>query len=103
MIEHGVAWDLEDVVLQFFQAADAHHLLVCPGITEDEISEAHVLFEQVAEVHAHLLRVLVYESEAFRFRLLPVVALRALYDQGQVFVFLSDGTEQLQSGFRVFR
>ena len=103
MVEHGVARNLEDVVLQFFQAVDAHHLLVCRRVAEDEVAEAHVLFEQMAEVHAHLLRVLVYEPEAFRLRLLPVVALRTFEDQRQVFVLLPDGAEQLQSGFRVFR
>ena len=46
--EHRVVRDVEDVVLQLFERADARHLLTRFGVAKDKVAEAHVFFHQVA-------------------------------------------------------
>ena len=81
-----VVGNLEDVVLQVFERRDTHHLLLRHRVTENEVSEAHVLLQQMAQVHIHLLRVLVYEVETLGLGLLTVNGLRAGQDEGHVLV-----------------
>ena len=95
VVEHRVVRYLEDVVLQLLQIAHTQHLCMCLRIAEDEISEAHVLLHNVAQVDTHGLRVLVYEMKMLRFSLRPVGSLAALEYQRHVLILLTDGTEQL--------
>ncbi len=100
MIEHRIVGDVEDVVLQLLQTADAHDFLVGLGIAEDEIAKAHVLLHQATEVHTHLLGVLVYKAEALGFSLGTVVALGTLDDERYERIGLADITEKAANRHR---
>ena len=63
VVEHGVGRDLEDVVLQLLQRADARYLLVGVRVAEHEVAKAHVLLDEVAQLHGEHLGVLVHEME----------------------------------------
>ena len=102
MIEHRIVGDVEDIILQLLQASDAHDFLVGFRISEDEIAKPHVLLHQTAQVHTHLLGVLVYKAEAFCFCLGTVITLRTLKDKGHKRVILSDIAEKLQTCIRTF-
>ena len=97
MIEHGVARNLEDIVLKFLQRRDASYLFLGIRIAEDEIAEAHVFLYQLAQVDIHLLGVLVDKVEALSLRLLLVGNLRALQNQGHILVATTNLTQQLQT------
>ena len=77
---------------------DAGNLLMRLGVAEDKVTEPHVLLHQLAQVHAQLLGVLVHETEAFRLRLLAVLALGTFQYQRQVFIPLPDGMQEPQAG-----
>ena len=102
MIEHRIVGDVEDVILQLLQTADAHDFLVGFRIAEDEIAEAHVLLHQATEIHTHLLGVLIYEAESLGFCLGTVVALGTLDDKRHERISLADVTEEAQSGIGTF-
>ena len=102
MIEHRIVGDVEDVILQLLQTADAHDFLVGFRVTEDEIAEAHVLLHQATEIHTHLLGVLIYKAESLGFCLGTVVALGTLDDERHERIGLADVTEETQSGIRTF-
>ena len=102
MIEHRIVGDVEDIILQLLQASDAHDFLVGFRISEDEIAKPHVLLHQTAQVHTHLLGVLVHKAEAFCFCLGTVITLRTLKDKGHKRVILSDIAEKLQTCIRTF-
>ena len=55
VVEHGVIWDAEDIVLQLLQVAYAAYLLMGLGVAEDQVSESHVLRHDIAQVDVHLL------------------------------------------------
>ena len=78
VVEHGVVGHLEDVVLQLLQCRDACHLGFRLGVTEHEVTEAHVLLDELAQIDVHLLRVLIDEAEMLRLRLLLVLYLGTL-------------------------
>ena len=101
MIEHRVIWYLEDIVLQFFQRTDTSYLLASLRVTEDEVTESHVLFNEQSEVDVHRLRVLVNKQEIFFLRLQAVVRLCTLQNQRNILVTATYFTEQFQSCFRV--
>ena len=54
MIEHRVFRNLENIILQLFQRRYARHLLFRLWITEDEVTESHMLFHQLMQIHVHL-------------------------------------------------
>ena len=97
MIEHGVARNLEDIVLKFLQRRDASYLFLGIRIAEDEIAEAHVFLYQLAQVDIHLLGVLVDKVEALSLRLRLVGNLRALQNQRHILVATTNLTQQLQT------
>ena len=101
MIEHRVVGNLEDVVLQLLQRVDAHYLRLCLRVAEDEVAEAEVFLEHLMQVERHLLRVFIYEAEAFRLCLCAVLRLRAFEYQRQVGVGLSYLAHQLQTRLAV--
>ena len=102
MIEHRIVRDVEDIILQLLQASDSHNLLVSLGITEDEISKAHVLLHQSAKIYTHLLGILIHEAESFSFCLGTVVTLRTFEDERYERIMLTDITEELQTCIRTF-
>ena len=102
MIEHRIVGDVEDVILQLLETADAHDFLVGFRIAEDEIAEAHVLLHQATEIYTHLLGVLIYKAESLGFCLGTVVALGTLDDERHERIGLADVTEETQSGIRTF-
>ena len=55
MIEHGVARNGEDMVLQFFQRAHSQYHLVRLWVAEEEVAEAHVFFQFFTQIYAYLL------------------------------------------------
>ena len=55
MIKHGIIGDFEDVILQILERLDANNLLMCLGIAEDKVAEAHVFLHNQAQIKAHLL------------------------------------------------
>ena len=55
MIKHGIIGDFKDVILQILERLDANNLLMCLGIAEDKVSEAHVFLHNQAQIKAHLL------------------------------------------------
>ena len=99
--QHRLAGYLEDVVLQLLEVAHPHDFLVGLGVAEDEVAEAHVVLHDLAEVTGHGLGVLVDKAETLGFSLLPVLALRTLEDERQVFVAATDLAQELQSGLRI--
>ena len=101
MVEHRLARNYKDVVLQLLQVADTHDFLARLRVTEDEVAEAHVLLEDVAQVDAHLLRVLVDEVEALGLSLLAVLALGTFHDERHKLVASTNGPQQLQSSLGI--
>ena len=93
--------NLEDAILQLLQRRHTSHLLLGNRVAEDEVAEAHVLFDEPAQVDIHFLRVLVDEVEVFGLGLRLVLNLRALKDERHVFVALANLAQQLQTGFRI--
>ena len=55
VIEHRVVRNGEDIILQFLQVPHPHDLVMCLGIAEDEITEAHVHGQEVPQIDVHLL------------------------------------------------
>ncbi len=55
VIEHRVGRNLKDIVLQLLERADARYLLVRLRVSEDEVAEAHVFFQEVAELQGQHL------------------------------------------------
>lgn len=102
VVEHGIARYFEDVVLQLLQIVDAHHFRLRLRVAEDEVAKTHVLFEDMAQIDADLLGVLINKPEALSLRLLTVMALRALHCERQILILLSDSAEQFQSSLRIF-
>ena len=102
MIQHRVVRNFEDVVLQFLQRVNSHHLISGFRVTKDEVAKSHVFLHEVSEVDVHFLRVLVYEPESVFLSLLLVFALRALQYQRHIFVPSSYFAQQFQSRFSVF-
>ena len=47
VIKHGIARNLENIILQFLQRAHAKYLLMRLRIAENEVAEAHMLFHQM--------------------------------------------------------
>ena len=43
MIKHGIAWDSENIILQFFQRTHSKNLLMRLRIAENKVTEAHML------------------------------------------------------------
>ena len=102
VVEHGIARYIEDVVLQLLQIVDAHHFRLRLRVAEDEVAKTHVLFEDMAQIDADLLGVLINKPEALSLRLLTVMALRALHCERQILILLPDSAEQFQSSLRIF-
>ena len=102
VVEHGVVWNLEDIVLQFLQAAHAHYLGMSGRVAEYKVAETHVFLEYVTKVYACRLRRLVNELEAFRQRFFAVGALRAVNDERHILVFRAYVAQQFQPRVRVF-
>ena len=102
MIEHGIARDLEDIVLQLLQGMDAHNLLMGLRVAEDEVAEAHVLLHEMAQVNAEHLRVLVYELKALSLGSFAVGRLGALHDERHVLVLPAYGLQEFEAGLRIF-
>ena len=61
-----------------------------------------MLFQQVAQVDIHLLRVLVHEGDAAALGFLPVGGFGALHDERDIFVLLADGLQQFETCLGVF-
>ena len=103
VVEHAVVGNVEDVVLQLLEVSHAHHLLVGGGVAEDEVAEAEVLGQDVAQVDVHLLRILVHipDADAHVLGFLAVHHLGALHDERNVFVALADGAEELEAGLGI--
>ena len=99
--QHGVVGDAEDVVLKLLQIMHSHDLGMALWVTEDEVAEAHVLFEYVSEVAAHGLRVLVDKEEALGLGLGAVIRLRTLKDKGHILVAAAYLAQKLQARLRV--
>ena len=102
VVEHRLARNYKDVVLQLLQVADTHDFLTCLRISEDEVAEAHVLLEDVAQVDAHLLRIFIDEMEPFSLSLLTVLTLGTFHDERHKLVARTNGPQQLQSSLGVF-
>ena len=102
MVEHGVARDGEDIVLQLLEIAHTAHLVVRFRIAEDEVAEAEVLGHDVAQVDIHLLRVLVNILEPLLQSPFAVGGLGTLHDERHVLVALADGPQQLEARIGVF-
>ena len=47
VIKHGIARNLENIILQFLQRAHTKYLLMRLRIAENEVAEAHMLFHQM--------------------------------------------------------
>ena len=90
MIEHGVGRDLEDIVLQLLERADACNLLVRLRVAEDEVAETHVFLQEVTKLQGQHLGVLVHEMEMLFLCPFLVGRLRALHDKRHILVFLAD-------------
>ena len=101
MILERLGGNLEDVVLQFLQRTHTCHLFLRLGVAEDEVAEPHVLLNELAQVHVHLLRVLIDEMEVLLLRLLLVHNLRTLQNQRHILVALADFAQQLQASLRI--
>ena len=102
MIEHRVVGNREDIVLQLLQVSYAHDFLLGLRVAEDEVAEAEMLCQQVAQVNIHLLRVLVHEGDAVALGALTVLALRTLHDHRDVFIVVANGFQQPETCFGIF-
>ena len=100
--EHRVVGDVENVVLQLFERANAGHLFARFGVAKDEIAKAHVLFHVVAQVDTHLLRVLIYKAKAFFFGLFAVVGFGTFHDERHKLVAAAYLSQQLDARLWVF-
>ena len=98
VIEHRVARNLEDVVLQLLQRGNTGYLFLGRGIAEDKVAKAHVLLYQLAQIDIHLLRVLIDKMETLGLGLLLVDNLRTLQNEGHILVATTNLAQQLQTG-----
>ena len=64
VIEHRVARNLENIILQLFQVSHPAYHLFGLWIAKKEISKAEMLLHNVTQVNIKLLRVLVYKTHA---------------------------------------
>ena len=85
VIKHRVVRNIENIILQFLQAADTHDLL-----------------HQTAQIYTHLLGVLIYKTKTFSLCLCSIFTLRTLKDKGHKGIILSDITEKLQTRIWTF-
>ena len=96
VIEQTACGDRHDVVLQVLQVVYPGHLLHGVGVTEDEISEAEILKDELAQVNVHLLGVLIYEVGFALRGQSHLVALGRLHYQGDIGIVLADGLQQAE-------
>ena len=101
MIFQRLGRNLEDIVLQFLQRCHACYLLFRLRVTEDKVSESHVLLHQLVEVNIHLRRVLVDEVESLSLSLGTVERLRGVEYQWHILIAPAYLAQQLQSCLRV--
>ena len=104
VVEQTLCRNCHDVVLQVFQVAHTYHFLHGARVSEYKVAESEVAVHAVAQIHAHLLRVLVNEVCVALFRQLGVLRFVGVHDERNVWVFGTYGAKQLESGiFALFR
>ena len=101
VVQHGVVGNLKDIVLQLLQRRYAKYLFFGLWVTEDKITEAHMLFYEPVEIDVHLRRVLVDKVEAFSLCLGLIKGLRRIENQRHILVATANLAQQLKTGLRV--
>ena len=81
MVQERFGRYVENDVLQLLQVTYACHLFLGMRIAEDEIPEPEVVRHNVAQVHIHLLGVLVYKAGCIPAHIVPVFHLGRLENQ----------------------
>ena len=101
VVEQAARGQRHDVVLQVLQVVQACHLLHRVGVAEDEVAEAEVVAQVVAQVDVDLLGVLVDEAGVTFLCQACLVRLAGVEDEGDVGVAGPYGAEQLEAGLLV--
>ena len=102
VVEQRLARQREDVVLQLLEVVDAGNLLASNRVGEHEVAKAEILSHHVAQVHIHLLRVLVDEVVATALGTFSILGLGAVHDERYVWVIVADGTKELEACKLIF-
>ena len=102
VVEQRLARQREDVVLQLLEVVDAGNFLASIRVGEYEVAKAEILSHHVAQIHIHLLRVLVDEVVAAALGTFGILGLGTVHDERNVWVVVADGTKELEAGKLVF-
>ena len=102
VVEQRVARDVEDVVLQLLEVADAPHHSLRRGVAEDEVAKAEMLLQLLPEVDEHLLRILVDKLIPRGFGTRLVHRLGTLHDERDEGVVAVDILQELETGIGDF-
>ena len=94
MVKQRLARQGKDIVLKVFEVAQTCHLLQGLRVAEHEITEAEVAEDELAQIHSHLLGILVDEAHLLALHELRLLGLGALHDEGHELITLADSIEQ---------
>ena len=101
MVQERLGRDVENNVLQLLQVTHPGHFFQRMRIAEDEISEPEVVGHNVAQVHIHLLGILVHKAGCIPAHIVPVFHLGRLENQRHERVLLAYFRHQLDTRHRV--
>ena len=95
MVEQGFAGQLEDVILEVLEVAQAGDFLHCLGIPENEIAKTEVPQDEFAQIYGHLLGILIDKAHLLSFDELSLLRFRGFHDQGDEFIALPNGFQKM--------
>ena len=97
VVEERLSRHGEDVVLQVLEVSDASHLLHGDRVAENEIAETEIALHQFAQIHVHLLRVLVDERCLALLSPFSTLRLGAFQNQRHELVLPADGRKEVET------
>ena len=103
MIKERLGGHGKEDILQLFQVLHTGYLFARLRVAEDEVAEAEVVHHGTAQVHVHLLGVLVDEGRAVFGGIGGILRFAALDDQRHEGVFLADGRAELDAAQSILR
>ena len=101
MVQEGFRRYMEDDILQFLQVPYTSHFFQGMRIAEHEIAETEIVGHDVAQVHIHLLGVLIHKTCFILADILPVVHLCRLENQRNKRIMLANFGHQFDTGHRI--
>ena len=102
MIQERFRRYMEYDILQFLQIPYTGHFFQGMRITEHEIAETEIVGHDIAQVHIHLLGILVYKACFILADVFPVVYLGRLENQWHKRIMLANFCHQLDTSYRIY-